>query len=321
MSDPLLLVADVGGTNTRVGLARGTMVDASSVRRFRNAEASGLEEVLSRYISDTGAAPDAAAACGAGPMRGDAVRLTNLDWWVSPSGIAEATGCATVSVLNDLQAQGFALPHIAPENLTPVLTGTGSPGPDATRLVVNVGTGLNAALVLRAGGHTIVPPSESGHVDLPVPTNDLRALDDWLSDRHDGFASAEEALSGRGVGHLYAWVCARHGAPVDPIPPSQDVMSLLNAGDPKAVEAARVFTELLGSYAASLALIQLPFGGLYLVGGMARAMTPHLTQFGFAEAFRNKGRFSESMDQFSVSAVEDDNAALTGCAASLVDQL
>jgi glucokinase len=40
-SDILSLVADIGGTNTRVALARGPQVDASSVERYRNAEHEG----------------------------------------------------------------------------------------------------------------------------------------------------------------------------------------------------------------------------------------------------------------------------------------
>ena len=41
---------------------------------------------------------------------------------------------------------------------------------------------------------------------------------------------------------------------------------------------------------------------------------------GFARAFRDKGRFSSFMESFSVHVIEDDYAALTGCAVYL-DQL
>ena len=64
-------------------------------------------------------------------------------------------------------------------------------------------------------------------------------------------------------------------------------------------------------------MIQLPFGGVYLVGGVARAFAPYLAQFGFAEAFRDKGRFAGFMGNFTVSVIEDDYAALTGSAAHL----
>jgi len=58
--------------------------------------------------------------------------------------------------------------------------------------------------------------------------------------------------------------------------------------------------------------------GVYLVGGVVQAFAPYLTRFGFAEAFRDKGRFAGFMGNFAVTVVEDDYAALTGCAAHLV---
>ena len=50
---------------------------------------------------------------------------------------------------------------------------------------------------------------------------------------------------------------------------------------------------------------------------MARAFAPHLAAMGFAEGFRDKGRFAGFMEGFAVSVIEDDYAALTGCAVHL----
>ena len=41
------------------------------------------------------------------------------------------------------------------------------------------------------------------------------------------------------------------------------------------------------------------------------------SRFDFAGAFRDKGRFSPLMAEFPVSIIEDDFAALTGCARRL----
>ncbi|MGR3501444.1 glucokinase [Pseudaestuariivita sp.] len=319
MGDLLFLVADVGGTNTRVGLARGTLVDTASIRRFRNRDHAGLEDVLRAYLAENGAKPDAAAAAAAGPLQDGGVKLTNLAWHVTPDGISEATGCEKASVLNDLQAQGHALPFIEAGNLTTLIEAPEGPE-TAPRLVLGVGTGLNSAVALPHAGRVFVPASETGHIDLPIATRAHFELGAWLAARH-GFAAAEEALSGRGVAHLYAWACDRAGVPNTPEADAPAVMERLAAGDPQAVVAAQTFAELLGGLAGSLALIQLPFGGVYIVGGMARAFTPQLNDLGFADAFRAKGRFSDYMRQFAVHVVEDDYAALTGCAAYLIDRV
>ena len=51
-SPDLDLVADIGGTNTRVALARGIEVQRDSVRRYSNAGVSGLDTNLARYMDE-----------------------------------------------------------------------------------------------------------------------------------------------------------------------------------------------------------------------------------------------------------------------------
>ena len=87
----------------------------------------------------------------------------------------------------------------------------------------------------------------------------------------------------------------------------------------RADQIAALVAQVLGNVAGDLALVNLPFGGVYLIGGVSRALAPYLMQFGFAEAFSNKGRFGPFMAQFGVSVVEDDFAALTGCAQALIE--
>ena len=63
----LTLVADIGGTNTRVALASGPTLQPGSIRRYRNAEAGSLSEVFQSYLVETGARP--VAACVLSPQR------------------------------------------------------------------------------------------------------------------------------------------------------------------------------------------------------------------------------------------------------------
>jgi hypothetical protein len=59
----------------------------------------------------------ASASPGAGPVRDGVVQLTNLDWRIDRSVLARVLTAEKSAVLNDLQAQGHAIGHIAPENL------------------------------------------------------------------------------------------------------------------------------------------------------------------------------------------------------------
>lgn len=309
------ILADVGGTNTRVALARGGRLDRASIRRFRNDGFLGLPAVLAAYLAATGAAPAGACVAVAGPVRDGVGRLTNIDWAIDGPGLAAATGAGRVAVLNDLQAQGHALGRIAAADLIAVLPGAAAPE-YATELVIGVGTGFNAAPVHhRPGARRLVAPSECGHVSLPVATAAGLRLARSVADAH-GFAAVEEVLSGRGLEHVHAWAAAESGASAAALTAAQ-VMARIGAGDPVALAAGRAFVEALGRVAGDLALIHLPFGGIWLAGGVARAFAPHLGGFGFAEAFRDKGRFAPFMDAFPVAVIADDFAALEGCAAFL----
>lgn len=308
------VVADVGGTNTRVALAEAGKILPDSVRRYANDKFPSLDAVLEQFGADAGCeAPAGACVAVAGPVRGGVGRLTNLDWSFDAPGLAEATGARTVAVLNDLQAQGHALGHLAPEAMRAVIPAKGEAG--GSQLVIGVGTGFNAAPVHEGPGGRVVAPSECGHVTLPVRSEaDLR-LSRFVALEH-GFPGVEEVLSGRGIGHVDAWLAweaGETGAPRD----SAAIMAALKQGEPRARQAVATCVRVLGAMAGDLALIHLPFGGVHLIGGMARALVPWMEEFGFTEAFRDKGRFAPLMADFPVWVIEDDFAALTGCARHL----
>lgn len=315
--DRYSLVADIGGTNTRVALAEGPELLPETIRRYRNADFPGLETVLRRFIDEEDGV-DCRGACvaAAGPVHDGRATLTNLDWTIDGDAVARASRAETVAVLNDLQAQGWAAGRIAAENLTTIVDGPQAPG--RARLVIGVGTGFNAVAVHDTESGRLVPPSEAGHANLPIRTEaDLRLLR-FVETVH-GFPAVEDVLSGRGLERVYAWHGHEAGDPSEKS--AAAIMAACEDGsDPCAESAVRTFTRILGTVAGNLSLIHLPFGGVYLVGGVARSVTPWLGPMGFGQAFRDKGRFAGFMQNFTVLAVDDDYAALTGAAAYLASR-
>lgn len=313
--DTFSLVADIGGTNTRVALALGTELLPETIRRYRNADYPGLETVLRTFIEEEDGV-DCRGACVAvaGPVHDGRATLTNLDWTIDRAGVARAARAETVAVLNDLQAQGHALGRIAPGNLRTVLRGPDQPlGP--TKLVVGVGTGFNCSPVYETGSGRLVPPSESGHTSLPIRTAaDLRLMRN-VETIH-GFPSVEDVLSGRGLERVYHWLSEEAGTPLERSA-AEIVAACSDGSDRLAREAVKVFVRILGTVTGDLALVFLPFGGIYLIGGVMRHIAPFLDEFDFAEAFVDKGRFAGFMTNFGVAVVEDDFAALVGGAAHL----
>ena len=312
MTDRCTLLADIGGTNTRVALARAGRLIPGTIRKYSNEGRRALEDVLRDYMASEGVGALAGACvAAAGPVRDGVAEMTNLSWVIEVGSMAECTGADHVAVLNDLQAQGHALGHLAPGMMREILPGQPA-RPGAAQLVVGIGTGFNAAPVHEGPGGRVVPPAESGHVTLPCITEADYALKRYLEDKHL-FASVEHVVSGRGLERVYAYLSGHDAARV----PGEQIIAAMEKGDPRAMEAGRIFVTMLGRVVGDLALTHLPFGGIYLIGGAARGVVPWLEPFGFAHAMQAKGRFSDFLRSFPVRVIEDDYAALHGCAAYL----
>lgn len=309
--DSPVLVADVGGTNTRVALARGRTLVTGSAERFGNAGYTGLDAVLQAYLVRHATRPARAAIALAGPVRGTRAEMTNLNWQIDADALAAATGIGQIALLNDLQAQGHAVPYLPASHLRRVRAGVAGEG---ARLVIGLGTGVNIAPVYPSSAGYVVPPAEAGHIHLPLRGPLDYRLADWLCARR-GMATIEDVLSGAGLERLYAFHAleAKSSKALD----AGAIMAALEAGDALAQSVGRHYVRLLAQVTADLALITLPVGGIYFIGGVARAFAPWLDRFGFEGAFTDMGRFSDYVAQFPVAIVEDDFAALAGCAAYL----
>lgn len=316
--DTHCLVADIGGTNTRVALAQDGRVLTDTVSRFRNADHPGLDSVLAAYLAlHSGVRCQAACVALAGPVKDDRGALTNLDWQIDTDMLRRATGAQTGALLNDLQAQGHALGYLNTGSVRTLVQGNDA-APGANQLVIGVGTGFNVAPVFHHRSGRAVPPSEAGHANLPARGEDEQALARHLENVH-GFPAIEDMLSGRGLERTYAWLAQRSGVAGEKH--AADIMAHVGtSSDPVADQAAQMFVQMLGRVAGNLSLITLPFGGIFFAGGVARAFSQHFQSLGFTDAFRDKGRFAGFMQNFSVHVIEDDYAALTGCARFLASQ-
>lgn len=311
------LVADIGGTNTRVALVKGSELQTETIQRFRNADYGGLEEVLHSYLQNHALAEcHATCVAIAGPVSGHSGRLTNLDWEISTQALSEITKSPNSFIINDLQAQGHALGGLSDTAVRQVITGH-EPPERSTKLVIGIGTGFNIAPVYDGALGRAVPASEAGHMTLTARTEKEAGLISFLT-MQETTPAIEDALSGRGVENIYRWV-TRDAPDAQPRSAADILGAVETNSDPFAQKTAEIFISLLGRVAADLTLAILPFGGVYFVGGVARAFSGHFDKMGLIDAFHDKGRFSAFMEQFPAYVVEDDFAALTGCARYLSD--
>ena len=75
-----------------------------------------------------------------------------------------------------------------------------------------------------------------------------------------------------------------------------------------------IFVSAYGAEAGNLALKLLPYGGLYVAGGIAAKNLALMTEGIFLEAFTHKGRVSPLLDRVPVHIVINPQVGLIGAA-------
>lgn len=302
------LLADIGGTNARFALLEGARPGIPlvlPVAAFPTAEAA-IAEALARL------APRArvrlAVLALAGPVMDGTVRLTNSDWQVSASAVAERFGFDRVTLVNDFLVQAHALPHLAGDDLRAL--GRGQAVPDAPMLVVGPGTGLGVAAFLPGAGLAV--PTEGGHVGL-APTDAREDAIIAALRARDGRAGAEEVLSGRGLAFLHATLAGLRGTTVPP----RDAPAVLAAAGtcPIAAEAVEVFLGLLAGLAGDLALAWGAQGGVFISGGIAPRLARQLDAAVFRARFEAKAPMQRWMARVPLALVMHPAPAFLGLAA------
>lgn len=318
-----VLAGDIGGTKVWLRLAdlHAGGLRMVAERRFPSARYNGLRPIVREFLEHAGASAPPAAACFgiAGPIsaaeRGEIARVTNLPWVIESARLAEDLGGASVRLVNDFQAIGYAIEALAPDDLVTLQQGTH--GARAPCAVIGAGTGLGQALLAWQGDRYDAVATEGGHVDF-APTDELQIdLLRALTARH-GRVSYERILSGAGLVDVYAFFTGR-GVSAGPRPlleapdpPAAISSAALEQSDPAAVAALRLFVQVYGAHAGNVALGYLAAGGVYIAGGIAPKVLPALCDGGFIRAFRDKGRMTPLLERFPVHVVINEKAGLQG---------
>lgn len=78
----------------------------------------------------------------------------------------------------------------------------------------------------------------------------------------------------------------------------------------------QMFVEAYGAEAGNLALKLLPYGGLYIAGGIAAKILPLMKEGSFLRAFSSKGRVSPLLEGVPIHIVLNPDVGLIGAAIS-----
>jgi len=265
-------------------------------------------------------------SCGclgiAGPVVKNTVTTTNLPWVIHGDELAASLGLPFVKLINDFVAVAYGILGLADRDLHTLQTGILDR--TAPIAILGAGTGLGECFMIPTGSTYYVGASEGGHVEFaPRTALELQLADYLCQTEQIDRVSLERVVSGTGIVNIYRFLSAhpfaehpQAGVFLNMTDPAAAISQAALSGDDEiATETMNLFIQTYGSAAGDLALHLLPYGGLYLAGGVA---AKNLELFAkndqFMQRFRQKGRLSSAIISVPVQVILNPNVGAIGAA-------
>jgi glucokinase len=279
--------------------------------------------------------PEKACFAIAGPVVENTAKLTNLAWFLDTNRLTQELGILSISLINDFAAVGYGIFGLTKQDLLTLQVGKYQPA--APMAVIGAGTGLGQGFLIKQENQYQVFPSEGGHADF-APRNELEfQLLKYLVDKHNiQRVSVERVVSGLGITSIYQFLRDRKIATESPeiaqavrtweqeagkaektIDPGAFIGSAaLEKSDRLSEQTIQLFVEAYGAEAGNLALKLLPYGGLYIAGGIAPKILPLMQNGSFLTNFTQKGRMGSLLEEIPVHIILNQQVGLIGAALS-----
>jgi glucokinase len=305
-----VLVCDTGGTNVRFALAAKPGAPLGPIVHLATHDYPGLPEAIEAARPKLGQRPRSMIACGAGPVSGRKLKLTNAPWVMYGPDTAKRAGLDQGLLLNDFEAQALSLPALPPpwvRRIGPLDFGAAR-GP---QVILGPGTGLGIAGLIEADGRFTPVSSEACHIDFGPITPEEYSLWPHLERAH-GRITSESVISGEGLARVHRARMVAAGKP-DPQsdPPAVTAAAL---ADPKgeAADSVRLYWRIVARFAGDMAVTFVATGGVTLSGGVLPRVVDLLDEAAFRRAFEDKAPVDGLAKRIATRLVIHDEAVLTG---------
>ena len=330
-----LLAGDIGGTKTILRLFHSDPTIAPGIlaeAEYASAAYPDLVPLVQQFLRQFAAlnpAPQAACFALAGPVGGQTCQLTNLSWTLTSDRLAQELGLQAVFLINDFVAVGYGVLGLAPEDLQ-ILQAV-PPDRDAPIGVLGAGTGLGECFLAPLGNGTYQAyATEGGHTDFaPRSALEFELCQFILQREQISRVSVERVVSGQGIVTIYQFLRDRNLYPESKAigseiraweagqrPDLQPAGLIAAATDSDSLcrETLQLFMDAYATEAGNLALKLLPYGGLYLAGGIAPKNLRWFQTDRFLQGLKAKGRVSPVLERVPIAVVLNPQVGLIGAA-------
>ncbi len=310
------LVADIGGTNMRIGTTDDNgNIDALSV--YQCNQYPSLSAVIRDYLVEHSLEQCDIHACLAiaCPVDNDLITMTNLPWEFSKSQLKQELQLKTLLLINDFTAIALAIPLLGNEQKVQIGQGTAIAGKPIS--ICGPGTGLGVANLISNNGKWISLSGEGGHVDFAPVGHLEQDLLRYLLTKYSR-VSYEQLLSGLGLEQIYQGIAWSKQLDVAQLNAEQISSKALNNECELCADSLAQFCKILGSFAGNLALTLGSFGGVYIAGGIVPRFIEYFNNSEFRKRFEEKGRLSGFNQHIPTYVITESQPGILGAAAYLI---
>ena len=297
----LTLLADVGGTNSRLALIKNNS-NYQKKRYFKTKDFSSFEALIAHYLQETLSTEsvDEAVFGVAAPITADRVKFINSPLSFSQKSVKKSFNLKKLTVLNDLELQAYYL--IRPRKKEIQMISKGGVIKKSGKVLVSPGTGLGLSFSL---GNKVFS-TESGHLYVPSNIPKVRDLVNQFTLEFKRIPTFEDFLSSKGIVFIYQQISKSTNK-------KNSKRILENKTSNKFYANTReLYIYLLAIYLRYVALI---FGAkcdIYLSGSIIKSISKDLETKAFRKEFENSDTMKILLLSTSIFIVNSSDIGLKG---------
>jgi len=327
------LIGDVGGTNTRLQLISFTSTSETpteiKTHFYRTRGTSSLSECITDFLKEfkgTEKYPKNATLAVAGAPYEGKVTLPNAEWpTLDEQELEKEFNISPFALINDFVAIGYSMIKLPKEDI--VTLHEGKKSENATMIVAGPGTGMGECVIQpsatvdgKASYHVF--GTEGGHKNFaPTAKTEWEYLNFVLEEFPEikekfGYLSTEKAFCGPGLPNIYKFFCKKDDVQAKEITSEEIMKMALAKEDAQCVKVLELFSTLYAKEVSNFALNSLPYGGIYLVGGLTGAVMEYIQNdpsSPFKASYFSKGKVINSLlERFPIYIVKKKEVGLLG---------
>jgi glucokinase len=287
-----VLGIDVGGTNTKLGIAginnlnQNLLFSFSYKTQSLNSLIPAINEILSFSHKEYNIKINSICIAVAGIILSqDYVKLTNANLDINLKEIINKTNVKSVILINDFQSIGYGINILDHKNKECVYTIRSEKPANKnikinSKAVIGAGTGLGKSILFydKKINYYIPLSSEGGHSDLPIINSFESDLLEYIKKVRNikQPVTYEEVLSGRGLEIIYSFLEkydnfdeSKYSEKIKKSKDKASIISKYRKYDKLCSKTFSIFSKFFGRCAKNFALDTFSSGGIYITGGIA----------------------------------------------------